>query len=100
MVKHAELDWLLGCEIEELIVSLRSMSAQTIITLQFWTYSLMSGQKMMSWADYHVSPCACANCGSKSILILPRIEQNCFILFAAGARTKDQPKQFTAGSRI
>jgi hypothetical protein len=28
MVKHAELDWLLRCEIEELIVSVRSMSAK------------------------------------------------------------------------
>jgi hypothetical protein len=28
MVKHAEFDWLLRCEIEELIVSVRSMSAK------------------------------------------------------------------------
>ena len=28
MVKHAELDWLVRCEIEELIVSVRPMSAK------------------------------------------------------------------------
>ena len=118
-----ELDWLLKCKLEELIASVRPMSAknceqivraildriggpsfeqltgvvrrptQTSITLQSVICFLMCPRKMMSWADSYVSLCECACCGLKRIPIQPRIEQNIFMLFAAAERDDTHSKK-------
>ena len=122
-----ELDWLLKCKLEELIASVRPMSAKNCeqyvrailgriggpsfeqflmrivetmvprdgrgppMNSDEYYFAIrdlfpMCPQKMMSWANFYVLLCECANCGSKRIPISPSIEKSFYAIRSSRTR--------------